>query len=58
MSGVDWVYKYIFTTKYFRIAKLRSEDRFQENINKYKPPRFIFEYSKNGYLWTQRTLLK
>ena len=54
MGAEEWIYRYIFQTKYFRIAKVKKE--FKGHAKRHKCHRFIFEYSPNGYRWTSKGL--
>ena len=52
MSGAEWIYKYVFRTKYLNLAKLKGEDKFLIVAAKNQCPYFIIEYKWRGY-WSQ-----
>jgi hypothetical protein len=56
MSKAEWIYKYIFQTKYFNVAKLRPDEKFLIAAAKNKCPYFLIEYKWRGY-WKQIGLL-
>jgi len=54
-QGNEWIYRYIFKTKYFRIAMVKKQFR---NIQKlHKRPLMLMETSVNGYEWRVRKLI-
>lgn len=51
----EWIYEYVFITKIFRIAKLKS--KFKNKKKEYGVPYLIYEYKVKG-IWNQRTLIR
>jgi hypothetical protein len=57
MSGCEWVYRYIFISKVFNIAIIRSEVWAVNQRIDHKLPLILVQYKIKGY-WHQKGFIR